>query len=99
MFSNQRERPLLHPKRGAFLDPDLGPLAMAAEGGENRDVGIDPERVIPPVPGRHHPAVKVEDPRQLPAIEGGDWAPVPDTRERRDDAQALFTFGRGCGCG
>ncbi len=32
---------------------------------------------------------------QFLAVERGDWAPVPGCRERRDDAQALFTFGCG----
>ena len=69
---------------------------MAAIGGEHRHVGIDPQRIIAPVPGSDHPAVEVEDAHQLLAIERGDWAPVPGARERRDDAQALFTFGCGC---
>ena len=95
MLADQRKRPLLQPKRGAFFDPHLGPLGMAAEGRENRDVGIDPQRIIAPVTGRDHAPVKVEDPRQLGAVESGDWAPVPGTRERRDDAQALLAFGCG----
>ena len=77
MLADQRERPLLQPKRGAFLDADLGPLAMAAEGREDRHVGIDPKRVIAPVPGGDHPPVKVEDAGQFPAVECGDRAPVP----------------------
>src|SRR3954462_10095411 len=68
---------------------------MAAIGGEQRNVGIDSKGVIAPVPGSDHPPVKVEDSRQLPAVECNDCAPIPDTRERRDDAQALFTLGCG----
>ena len=96
MLADQRERPLLQPKRGAFLDADFGPFAVPAVRGEHRHVGIDPQRIIAPVAGRDHPAVEVEDPHQLLAVERGDWAPVPRGRERRDDAQALFTFGCGC---
>ena len=77
MLADQRERPLLQPKRGAFLDADLGPLGMAAEGREDRDVGIDPQRIVAPMPGRDHAPVEVEDARQLLAVESGDRAPVP----------------------
>ena len=77
MLADQGERPLLRAKRGAFLDADFGPLGMAAVRGEHRDVGIDPQRIIAPVAGRDHPAVKVEDARQLPAVERGDGLPVP----------------------
>ena len=62
MLTDQGKRPLLQPKRGAFLDVDLGPFGMAAEGGEHRHVGIDPQRIIAPVAGGDHPAVEVEDP-------------------------------------
>jgi hypothetical protein len=41
MFGNQRERPLLQPQRGAFLDADLGALGMAAEGHEQRKVTLE----------------------------------------------------------
>lgn len=93
MFSDERERPLLLPKRGAFLYPDFGPLAVAAVRGKHRHVGIDPQRVVPPVAGGDHAPVEVEDPLELLAIERSDWAPVPGTGERRNDAQALLTFG------
>ena len=93
MLSNERERPLLEPKRGPLLDPNFGPLGMAAKGRENGDVGIDPQRIIAPVSGSDHSAVEVEDPRKLPPVESRYRAPVPCTWERRDDAQALFTFG------
>ena len=99
MLSNQRERPLLQSKRGAFLYANFRPLAVPAECGEHRHVGIDPQRIIAPMPSGDHAPVKVEDPLKLPAVESGDWAPVPSLRERRDDAQALFTFGRGWLCG
>ena len=77
MLTDQRERPLLQTKRGAFLDADFGALGVAAIGGEDSDIGVDPQRIIAPVSGGDHPAVEVEDPRQLPAIESRDWAPVP----------------------
>ena len=93
MLADQRERPLLQPKLGAFLYDDLRPFGVPAVGRKDRDVRIDPQRIIPPVTGDHHATIEVEDPLKLPAIERGDWAPVPFTRERRDDAQALFTFG------
>ncbi len=95
VLADQGKRPLLRPKRGAFLYPDFRMLGMAAVSGEDRDVGIDAQRVIAPMSGSDHPAVEIEDPRQLPAIETRDWAPVPYTRERRNDAQADFTFGCG----
>ena len=80
---------------GRFSMRTSGRSRMAAVGREHRHVGIDPKRVIAPVPGRDHPPVEVEDADQFPAIESGDWAPVPRMRERRNDAQALFTFGWG----
>ena len=63
MLTDQGKRPLLHPKRGVFLDADLGPLGMAAICGEHRDIRVDPKRIILPVPGRDHPAVEVKDAR------------------------------------
>ena len=95
MFGDQCERPLLQAKRGAFLDPHLGPLAMAAVGREDRNVGIDPQRIIAPVAGGDHSSIEVEDPQKLLSVEAGNWAPVPGWRERRDDAQALLTFACG----
>ena len=95
MFAHQRERSLLQPKRGAFLDPHLRMLGRSAIGGEHRNVGVDPERIIAPMAGDHHAAVEVEDSGKLLAFKGGNRAPVPRRRERRDDAQALLTFGCG----
>src|SRR5690242_11320258 len=63
--------------------------------GKNRDIGIDPQRIVAPMPGGDHPAVEIEDSRKLFAVESGDRAPVPARRERRDDAQALFALGWG----
>ena len=93
MLTDQCERPLLQPKRGAFFYAYFGALGMAAIGREDRDIGIDPKRVIPPVPGSHHAPIKIEDSHELGTLEAGDWAPIPDWRERRNDAQALFAFG------
>src|SRR6185503_9147454 len=95
MLADQCERPLLHLKSGAFLDPDLGPLAGAPERREHRGVGREADRIIAPMTGRDHAPVQIEDAGQLAAIEAGDQAPVPGVRERRDDAQALFAFGAG----
>ncbi len=95
MPTDKRERPLLEPQRGAFFDAHVGPLAVSAEGGEHRDVGIDAQRIIAPLPGGDHPAIKVEDALQFHPIECRNLAPLPRSWERRDDAQALLTFGRG----
>ena len=62
MFADQCKRPLLQPKLGAFFYADLRSLAVAPKGGEHRNIRIDPERIISPVPGRDHPAIEVEDP-------------------------------------
>src|SRR6476469_2846922 len=96
MLANQGERPLLRSKLGAFFYPHFGPLAVPAECREDGNVWVDPQRVIPPMARCDHPAVEIQDPVQLLAFKRGDWAPVPGCRERRDDAQALFTFGWGC---
>ena len=46
MLADQCERPLLQPKRGAFLYADLGPLGGPPERREHRHVGreADPEQ-------------------------------------------------------
>ena len=93
MLRNQRERPLLPAKPGAFLDPDLRPLGGAAEGGEGGQFRPEAQRIVAPMAGRDHPAIKVEDALKLGAVEGGDLMPVPGRRERRDDAHALLAFG------
>ena len=95
MLAHERERPLLHPKRGAFLYADLRALGRAPERREHRNVGADVDCVIAPVASNHHPPIQIEDPLELQAIKGGDWAPVPGKRERRNDTQALFTLGWG----
>ena len=95
MLADQCERPLLQPKRGAFLDADFGSLGMAAKGGEHGYVGIDPKRIIAPVAGRDHPPVKIEDARQVPCGRSWRLGAGPRCRERRDDAQALLTLGCG----
>ncbi len=77
MFTNQGKRPLLQPKRGAFFYAHLGPLGVAAIGGEDGNIGIDPQRIVAPVAGSDHPAIEVEDAHQLLAVESGNWAPVP----------------------
>ena len=77
MLADQSERPLLQPKLGAFLYADLGALAVPPVGGEHRHVGIDPERVVAPMPCRYQPALEVEDPQLLPPIERGVCARAP----------------------
>src|SRR5437763_4842753 len=93
MLSNERKRPLLQPKLGAFFYAHFGPLGMTAEGGEDRHVGVDAKRIVAPMTGGDHPPVKVEDLHQLLALEGRDLPPLPFGGERRDDTQANFTFG------
>src|SRR4029450_5319381 len=80
---------------GAFLDPNLGTFRSAAEGGEHRHVGIEPDTVVAPMTRCDHPPVEVEDPLQLGTVECGNRTPVPRMRKRRYDAQALLTFGWG----
>ena len=93
MFTDKRERPLLQPKRGAFFYTDFRSLGRTPESSEDRYVDAHMDRVIAPVPGGHHPSVKVEDSLDLETLERGNWAPVPGMRERRNDTQALFTLG------
>ena len=95
MFRNQGERPLLQLEAGAFLDPDLGPLCGAAESGEHRHIGIEPHTVIAPMTGGDHPAVEIENSLKLCPVERRNMPPIPRMRKRRNDAQALFTFGAG----
>ena len=92
MLADECERPLLLPKRGAFLDPDFRSFRMPAKGSKHGNIRIDPKRIVAPVSRSDHPSIKVEDAHQFFAIERSDWAPIPGRRERRDDAQALFTF-------
>ena len=96
MLGHQGKRPLLRLKLGAFLDPDLGPVGGAAEGGEAGDVDAEVHRIVAPMAGRDHPPVEIEDALQLAPVESGKRSPVPRMRERRDDAQALLAFGAGC---
>ena len=69
MLRNQRIRPLLQMKLGAFFDPHFGPLGGPAEGGEHRDIGIEPHAVIAPMAGGDHPPIEVENALQLGAVE------------------------------
>src|SRR5688500_16007540 len=96
MLADQCERPLLQPKRGVFLYADFRPLGRAPVRREDRHVGADVNGIVAPVPRRDHPAVKVQNPLDLETVERGNRPPVPRMRERRNDAQALFTFGADC---
>lgn len=95
MFRNQGKRPLLPLEPGAFFDPHLGPVGGPAESSEYRHIRIEPHAIIAPVPGCDHPPVKVEDAPQFHPVECRNRPPVPRMRKRRNDAQALFTFGAG----
>lgn len=95
MLGNQGERPLLHMKLGALFYPDVRLFRCSSESREHRNIGIEPKPVIAPMASRHHPPIKVEDALQLGAIESGNSSPIPRMRKRRDDAQALLTFGSG----
>ena len=95
MFRNQCKRPLLQLEPGAFLDPHFGPIGSSTESGEYSHVRIEPHPVIAPVPGRDHPPVKVQDASKFHPVECRNRPPVPRMRKRRNDAQALFTFGTG----
>jgi hypothetical protein len=59
MFADQGKRPLLQSKLWAFLYPHLGTLRVTPIRREDRDVGIDPKRVIAPMPSRDHPTVQI----------------------------------------
>jgi hypothetical protein len=93
MLADQRERPLLQAKLGAFLDPHFGPLGGAPERREDRHLGVERQPVVAPVPRRDHPTVEVEDALQLATVEGGDRLPVPRVRERRHHAHAILAVG------
>ena len=95
MLTDQGERPLLQPKRGAFFYADFRPFGGPAECGEDGNLDAHVECVIAPMPRCDHPAVEVEDALDLKPVKCRNRAPVPWMRERRDDAQALFTFGAG----
>ena len=80
---------------GAFLYSHLGLLGSAAKRREHRNIGVEPKTVIAPMTCRHHPPIKVEDALQFGAVECCNSSPIPRMRKRRDDAQALLTFGSG----
>ena len=95
MFRNQGDRPLLQLEPGAFVYSDLGPFGGAAESREHCHVGVEPHAVIAPMASSDHPPVQIEDALKLFPVERRNGTPVPRMRKRRDDAQALFTFGAG----
>jgi hypothetical protein len=69
MFRHQCVRPLLQMKLGAFLDPDLGPFRRAPESREDSNFGVEPQPIVPPMPGSDHPAIEVENALQLGTVE------------------------------
>ena len=95
MFRDKCIRPLFLLKLGAFFDPHLGLFGRAAKRREDRDVAVEPNAVIPPMPGSDHSPIKVKYALQFDAVESGNRSPVPRVRKRRDHAQALFTIGLG----
>jgi hypothetical protein len=82
-------------KLGALFDPDVRLFRGASESRKHCHVRVEPQPVITPMAGRHHSSVKVEDALQFCTIECRYGSPVPRMRKRRDDAQALLTFGSG----
>src|SRR4029453_7757786 len=86
-------RPLLQMKLGAFFDTDFRLLRRPAESREDRHVGIEPDAIVAPVTGGDHPPIEIQDPLELRSIKCRNRAPVPRMRKRRDDTQALLTFG------
>ena len=68
MFGNECERPLLQPKLGAFLDTKLGAFGRTAKCREHRSIRAEANRIIAPVSGRDHSAIKVEYPHHLAAV-------------------------------
>ena len=95
MLGHQSERPLLQMKLGALLYADVRLLGGAAKGCEHGNIGIEPQPVVAPMAGSDHPSIKVEDALKFGTIESGNGSPIPRMRKRRDDAQALLTFGSG----
>ena len=95
MLGNEGERPLLQVELGAFFYANIGLFGRTAKGREYRHIGIEPQPVIAPIAGGHHPSIKVEDALQLGSLKCCNSSPVPRVRKRRDDAQALLTFGAG----
>src|SRR5690606_20866761 len=68
MFAMQHPLTLLVPVRRAFFYADLRPLCRAAKSRENGSISIHIHRIVPPVTGSDHPAVKTENPFQFPAF-------------------------------
>jgi hypothetical protein len=95
MLGNQRERPLLQVELGALFDANVGLLGSASESRKHGDIGIEPHTIVAPMTGSDHPPVKVENALQFGTIECRNSSPIPRMRKRRDDTQALFTFGSG----
>lgn len=95
MLGDQRERPLLQVELGALLYADVGLFGGSAERRKHGDIGIEPHAIVTPMAGRDHPAVEVENSLHFRTIECRNGSPVPRMRKRRDDTQALLTFGLG----
>ena len=57
MLGNQRERPLLPLKLGAFFDADVRLLGGPLECGKYGDVGIEPHAIVAPMTRSDHPPV------------------------------------------
>jgi hypothetical protein len=51
VLADERERPLLQPKLGAFFYAHLRLLGVAPKGSEDRDVGMVSQGIIAPMAG------------------------------------------------
>src|SRR3546814_6645935 len=70
-FGDERPHALTAPQGGAFFDAIFGAFGGAAKGREDRGVAVEVHRIIAPMPGRDHAAVKVEDAPEFGALEAG----------------------------
>ena len=67
-LTDQRPHALTLAERRTLLDPHLGSLGGAPEGGEDRGIAAEIERIVAPLACRHHAAVEVEDAAEFGAI-------------------------------
>src|SRR3546814_886390 len=70
-FGDERPHALSAPQGGAFFDAIFGAFGGAAKGRENGGVTVEVHRIIAPMPGRDHAAVKVEDAHEFGTLETG----------------------------
>src|SRR3546814_4210007 len=70
-FGDEGPHALPAPQGGAFFDAIFGAFGGAAKGRENGGVTVEVHRIIAPMPGRDHAAVKVEDAHEFGTLETG----------------------------